>query len=286
MAAGQLGVGRRRGRLLERQHLGVDVPPLIGLGEQPSIEPRSSRSSSISASSMTLPVRCPSRSLALDRIALRRAARTGVVRHGPSSHRSGVAVRATMTRVRACLGLTIAACVCTASCSLLVQFHDQPGGDDASAAEDAPDDSGKPVTDASMADEPDASVVDSAPPMKEAGVKPDHYAPCSGLVNGYYCANDGPTAFAGPPSDLLYCDEGGIGQAYTCDGGCLESARSRSPTRAIRASGSPMALYCGRNLRGLPRLQRRLSHPVPDRQHRPAGRLRPRVRLERKDVEL
>jgi hypothetical protein len=159
-----------------------------------------------------------------------------------------------MSDVRACLGLTIAACLClgTASCSLIVQFHDQPGGDDASAAEDgASEDSGKPADDASMADEPDASVVDSAPPLKEAGVKPDHYAPCSGLVNGYYCANDGPTAFAGPMSDLLFCDEGGIGHAFTCDGGCLDLP-APFPDACNPCVGVADGLYCGRDLAGFP----------------------------------
>jgi hypothetical protein len=156
-----------------------------------------------------------------------------------------------MNAVRVSTGLTIAASICAASCSLVVQFHDQPV--DAGAGDDAvtPEDSGAPPQDGSMPDEPDVTVVDSAPGMKEASVKPDHYAPCSGLINGYYCANDGPTAFSGPPSDLLFCDEGGIGQAFTCDGGCLDLP-DPFPDACNPCPGVVNGLYCGRDLAGFP----------------------------------
>jgi hypothetical protein len=156
-----------------------------------------------------------------------------------------------MSSVRVLPGLTIAASICAASCSLVVQFHDQPGGADAGEDAGGPDDTGAPPEDGSMMDEPDVTVVDSAPGMKEAGVKPDHYAPCLGLVNGYYCANDGPTAFAGPSSDLLFCDEGGIGQAFTCDGGCLDLP-SPFPDACNPCVGVADGLYCGRDLAGFP----------------------------------
>jgi hypothetical protein len=152
-----------------------------------------------------------------------------------------------MSSVRGFLGLTIAASICAASCSLLVQFHDQAAGDDAGA----PDDSGTAPADGSMTIEPDTSTVDVVQPMKEAGAPPDHYTPCSGLQNGYYCANDGPTAFAGPASDLLYCDDGGIGAASPCDGGCLHLP-DPFPDACNPCPGVENGLYCGRDLAGFP----------------------------------
>jgi len=156
-----------------------------------------------------------------------------------------------MSPVRVLPGLTIAASLCAASCSLVVQFHDQDAGGVAGDDAGTLDDTGVEPEDSGTLIDPDATVVDSAPPLKEAGVKPDHYAPCSGLVNGYYCANDGPTAFSGPPTDLLFCDEGGIGQAFTCDGGCLDLP-APFPDACNPCVGVADGTYCGRDLAGFP----------------------------------
>jgi hypothetical protein len=159
-----------------------------------------------------------------------------------------------MTAVRGLLGLTITmASVCAvASCSLIVQFHDQPASGDASAAVDGdmvPLDSGSPGDpDGAIAD---VFVDDVVPHPKEAGPAPDHYAPCSGLVSGYYCANDGPHAFAGPSNDLLFCDDGGIGKATPCDGGCLDLP-APFPDACNPCPGVADGVYCGRDLAGFP----------------------------------
>jgi len=159
-----------------------------------------------------------------------------------------------MTSVRGLLPLAIATCLGAASCSLVVQFHDQPASGDASTSDDAlapSSDSGTTPEDASAADAADASAADSAPPTKEAGAAPDHYAPCSGLVNGDYCANDGPTAYAGPSSDLLTCVDGGLEQALGCDGGCLHLP-APFPDACDPCVGVADGHYCGRDLAGFP----------------------------------
>lgn len=136
--------------------------------------------------------------------------------------------------------LVLAAAAFAASCTLLVQFHDQPAcdgglcGDDATAPPDAP------------------VPVDAAPDALDAGADvPDHYAPCSGLASGYYCAMDGLDAYAGPPADLVYCLDGGIGAVTHCDGGC-EPMPSPFPDACNPCVGRPDGLYCGRDLPGFP----------------------------------
>lgn len=136
--------------------------------------------------------------------------------------------------------LVFAAAAFAASCTLLVQFHDQPScegglcGDDATAPPDAP------------------VPVDAAPDSGDAGVaRPDHYAPCSGLASGDYCATDGLEGYAGSTGDLVYCLDGGIGTVTHCDGGCL-SVPAPFPDACNPCPGVPDGLYCGRNLPGFP----------------------------------
>jgi hypothetical protein len=136
----------------------------------------------------------------------------------------------------------------SAGCSALVQFHDQPsceGGlcEDASTTHAQALDA-QPAADGQSADAPSDAV--SPPPA------PDHYAPCAGLRSGYYCANDGPDGFAGPATDLLYCDDGGgIGQAKACDAGCLHIP-DPFPDACNPCPGVPNGVYCGRDLAGFP----------------------------------
>ncbi len=159
-----------------------------------------------------------------------------------------------MNPVRGLLGLTIAIVSLSgaASCSLIVQFHDQPVGDDASVQQDGSmavnPDTGEPDSGGGA---PDASVDVVVPHPKEAGPAPDHYAPCSGLASGYYCADDGPHSFAGPSSDLLLCADGGIGAATPCDGGCLKLP-DPFPDACNPCPGVADGLYCGRDLAGFP----------------------------------
>jgi hypothetical protein len=143
--------------------------------------------------------------------------------------------------------MTIAVAAALTSCSLLVQFHDQPVGDDAST----------PGVDSGLFEDVandatvDADEAEAAPSKKDAGPAPDHYAPCSGLINGYYCATDGPHDFAGPSSDLLLCDDGGIGEAFPCEGGCLPLP-APFPDACNPCVGVADGLYCGRDLAGFP----------------------------------
>jgi hypothetical protein len=138
----------------------------------------------------------------------------------------------------ACLVLG-AATLATASCTLLVQFHDEAScdgglcGDDATAWADASD---------------EASAFDAADAHADA---PDHYAPCAALANGHYCATDHLHSYAGSPADLVACADGGIGSVTHCDGGCV-SMPDPFPDACNPCVGKPDGLYCGRDLAGFP----------------------------------
>jgi hypothetical protein len=159
---------------------------------------------------------------------------------------------------RAACGL-IASASLAASCTLLVQFHDEgscegglcgdaaaaipdvtvpePDGGDGDASS-APEAGG--TTDAGAASSPDGGH-DAAPP-----------APCKGLANGYYCAHDGLNQpYPGSPDDLVECVDGGEGILTTCDGGCLPlPAPFPDACNPCVAEGD--GLYCGRDLAGFP----------------------------------
>jgi hypothetical protein len=138
------------------------------------------------------------------------------------------------------------------SCTFLVQFHDVGGGgcdggfcaNDASMTEDVVGEDVVVVADAG----------DSGKPPQEAA--PDNYAPCTNdaghaLASGYYCAGDGLRDFMGPPQDLVYCVDGGIGKLTFCDGGCLPLP-APFPDACNPCPGVADGLYCGRDLAGFP----------------------------------
>jgi hypothetical protein len=127
-------------------------------------------------------------------------------------------------------------------CSALVQFRDQPSCD-GGLCENLDASQAPPPRDAS-----EGGAVAEASPV-DATPKPS--APCSNLRNGYYCANDGPNGFTGPPTDLLYCADGGIGKATPCDGGCLHIP-DPFPDACNPCPGVANGLYCGRDLKGFP----------------------------------
>jgi len=153
------------------------------------------------------------------------------------------------------LAMAAAAAALTASCTLLVQFHDASGGgceggfcgDDAST----PEDHFVPTPDSGVDVQPeaanDAGTVDVA--VKEAGA--DHYAPCGNLASGFYCAEDGLHGYAGSPDDLVQCDDGGIFKVTLCDGGCLPLP-APFPDACNPCPGNPNGTYCGRDLAGFP----------------------------------
>lgn len=157
--------------------------------------------------------------------------------------------------VRAALAAGLAAGAGVASCSLLVQFNDVPGGacdgglcgDDATVADvvgpETASDGGVP--EAHPADGGDAAHAD----VVEAGV--DHYAPCGNLASGFYCATDGLHGYAGSQDDLVHCVDGGVGAVTFCDGGCLPLP-APFPDACNPCVGHPDGLYCGRDLPGFP----------------------------------
>jgi hypothetical protein len=161
---------------------------------------------------------------------------------------------------RCCLGLATAAAALTASCTLLVQFHDAPGsgaceggfcGDDASVGEE------EAGSEAGADAHPDASM-DAGSGTKDAAAGKDggdagadHYAPCANLASGFYCADDGLHGYAGSPDDLVTCADGGIAKATFCDGGCLPLP-APFPDACNPCPGNPDGTYCGRDLAGFP----------------------------------
>jgi hypothetical protein len=162
--------------------------------------------------------------------------------------------------LRGWLGLvTTAAAAATASCTLLVQFHDQAGsggceggfcGDDASMVEDSS------IAEAGIDATHDAGPAEAA--TKDAGkdavavdAGPDHYAPCGSLASGFYCADDGLHGYAGSADDLVQCADGGIAKVTLCDGGCLPLP-APFPDACNPCPGNPDGTYCGRDLSGFP----------------------------------
>lgn len=159
--------------------------------------------------------------------------------------------------VRWSLGLALASAATgagalTVSCSLIVQFHDAPGGvcDGGFCGDDAT----TPEKDGAIAPETggDASVVEAASDApREAEAGPDHYAPCGNLASGFYCATDGLHGYAGSQNDLVQCADGGIFKATLCDGGCLPLP-APFPDACNPCPGHADGLYCGRDLAGFP----------------------------------
>ena len=155
--------------------------------------------------------------------------------------------------VRRSLGLAVGAAtaILAASCSLIVQFHDAPGGaceggfcgDDASTS-----DRDVALTEDTSVDAGREAATDAAPPV-DGG--PDTYAPCGNLASGSYCAEDGLHGYAGSPNDLVQCQDGGISKVTLCDGGCLPLP-APFPDACNPCPGHADGLYCGRDLAGFP----------------------------------
>jgi hypothetical protein len=148
------------------------------------------------------------------------------------------------------------------ACTFLVQFHDEPGGacEDGNCDSDGDGDA-TVIADAGASHEaasdgaqggPEAATADAghdAKTVAEAG--PDHYAPCADLANGYYCADDGLHGYSGPSSNLVECEDGGVGATSSCDGGCLPLP-APFPDACNPCPGHPDGYYCGRDLAGFP----------------------------------
>ena len=123
-------------------------------------------------------------------------------------------------RARAVISFALLA---TSSCSLLVQFRDEPDAGD--AALDAAPDVGLDV----------AREAEAAAPYDASHV-------CTGLMNGWYCGFNGLNG--NPPTDwLVYCD-GGLPNVRVCDAGCL-AFPSGSPDCCDECPGNPNGTYCG-----------------------------------------
>ncbi len=145
-----------------------------------------------------------------------------------------------------------------ASCTLLVQFHDEPDAGDACAGafcEDAtaPIDGG---ADGRQGDDGGPEDTGSVGPGRDAARDAgdggaDHYAPCRALANGYYCGDDGLHGYAGSPGDLVYCVDGGIAKVTSCDGGCVDIS-DPFPDSCNPCVGVANGDYCGRQLPGFP----------------------------------
>jgi hypothetical protein len=139
----------------------------------------------------------------------------------------------------------VASAALAASCTLLVQFHDEPSCDGGlcDAATSTPDVTPPRGDDASASEaEPPPDVGHDAPPP----------APCKNLPNGYYCAHDGLNQpYPGSPDDLVECVEGGVGMVTTCDGGCLPLPPP-FPDACNPCTGKGDGLYCGRDFAGFP----------------------------------
>jgi hypothetical protein len=136
------------------------------------------------------------------------------------------------------------------SCSLIVQFHDQPdagpgGGGEAGAIEDAG--SGDAAMDATMDVSPQ---MDSGPDLvvMDDVVEEVPLVPCLGKQNGWYCGNNGLDELL-PDADLVYCDGGGIGSITACDAGCLHVV-DPFPDSCNPCGGRVNGDYCGKQLAG------------------------------------
>ncbi|HEX8794514.1 MAG TPA: hypothetical protein VF765_26395 [Polyangiaceae bacterium] len=141
--------------------------------------------------------------------------------------------------------LAVLAAPCMLSCTLLVQFHDQPAGPDGGGGEN---DGGPPPS--------DGAPMDMTPPPGDAGpdtemvdvAEVDTFAPCSGKQNGWYCGNNGLDDPL-PDADLVYCDAGGIGSLTMCEAGCLHVV-DPFPDSCNPCGGQANGDYCGRDLSG------------------------------------
>jgi len=151
-------------------------------------------------------------------------------------------VRAALSR---CLLGAIAVAV-GAGCTFLVKFDDAPPGFcDGGACEDAS------VADASH----DDAAIDSANDASDASTidaSDAPYAPCKGLANGLYCADDHIVMYRGPLTDLVTCDGGAIDKVRACgSAGCL-AMKDPFPDTCNECPAKANGTYCGRDFAGFP----------------------------------
>ena len=152
-----------------------------------------------------------------------------------------------MPHVRRALVLLIAAGVAVAACSAIVQFHDQPivtaeaSVADSGAGSDAGIDTATPADSGTGEDSSGGDSMAAA----------DHFNPCSGKANGYYCGNNG-LGPGLPDADLVHCLSGAIGTDTSCgDAGCLHVV-DPFPDACNPCFGVADGAYCGRDLAGFP----------------------------------
>jgi hypothetical protein len=148
------------------------------------------------------------------------------------------------------LGFALVAAASSLSCSLLVKFDDVPGGacDGGLCGYD-----GAVQADGGIPDAAPDGAGDDGPAMDTGGsdAGADHYAPCSGLTSGAYCATDGLKGYAGSQNDLVHCVDGGIGSVTSCAGGCLKMPNP-FPDACEPCTGKADGSYCGRDFTGFP----------------------------------
>ncbi len=153
--------------------------------------------------------------------------------------------------------LAIVACGPAAACSLIVQFHDQPGGvcdgavcsTDGTTVEVSVVDSGGDGTEQDTGGGPDSGNPQDSP-AGDSFVAPDTFSPCMGKGNGYYCGDNG-LGPGLPAGDLVNCVDGGVSTAKACDGGCLHVV-DPFPDACDPCFGVANGAYCGRDLAGFP----------------------------------
>jgi hypothetical protein len=134
------------------------------------------------------------------------------------------------------------------SCSLIVQFHDEPdagsrgdggggsgGGDVGTGGDDATTMDGSPQM--------DGTVVDS-----EAAATVDNWNPCFNKSNGWRCGDNGLYDLL-PDADLVHCEGGAIDSITVCDAGCLH-VMDPFPDSCNPCGGQTNGDYCGRDLGG------------------------------------
>jgi hypothetical protein len=115
--------------------------------------------------------------------------------------------------------LLLASAALAASCTVLVQFHDQAScegglcGDDAGATRDVT------VSDSGDGNAREATV-DSLPP--------DACNPCPGKGDGLYCGRDLAGFPAANADFLIQCQSGNVSQDVACAHGCKSSGTSSS----------------------------------------------------------
>ena len=104
----------------------------------------------------------------------------------------------------------------------LTDHHGEPGETDGSVHADGGGDAGS----------------------KDAAAASDT-SPCQGQNNGFYCGNDGLDAYAGDPSDLVWCYDSAIQTVEKCSNGCIVSPY-RFPDTCDRCSIKGDGTWCGK----------------------------------------